>query len=164
MAITPELDSPLQTLKANMVFLHRALGHAPFRRIWRSAFDSLQDLLLREVLTKQEFTSLGAARLMADINAIQGVVESSVSSKISVSSLSMPKLREGVQLLNLPVQVMGKLGGSEAISLKEAYNEIFGTNKQAEEALQRLGFMRLSIFEGRSILSHRVEATVSGDD
>ncbi|EHL00873.1 putative RAD50-interacting protein 1 [Glarea lozoyensis 74030] len=162
MAITPELDSPLQTIKASMSFLNMALAYSTFRRVWRAAFSNLQTLLFNEVLVKQEFTSLGAARLMADINAIHSVVESSIGfsrGSISIEALGMPKLREGIELLNLPLQAdEGK------INLKDGYEEIFYSREKAAETLAKLGLNRLSTYEAKLILQHRVEARVSIDD
>ncbi|KAF4630599.1 hypothetical protein G7Y89_g7538 [Cudoniella acicularis] len=151
--VTAELDQPLQIMRQSMTFLYKALAYPPFRRIWREAFDNLQDLLFQELLMKQDFTTLGAARLMQDLMAIQSVVESCVSLTSSGSALSMPKLKEGVSLLNLPVEPE-----AGQMSLKDACTEIFATSPQAEAALKWLGLNRLSNFEARVILQKRVEA------
>ncbi|KAG9231031.1 RINT-1 family protein-like protein [Amylocarpus encephaloides] len=159
LAITAELDQPLRSLKENIEFLDRTLGYAAFRRIWRASFESLQDLLYREVLIKQDFTSLGAARLMADIDAIQGIIQNCVKTTISGNDLGMPKLREGIKLLNIPVTA-----GAGEINLKAAYDEIVGPGSQAIACLGRMGFNRLPVHEAKFILRHRVEASVIGDD
>ncbi|KAH8661474.1 RINT-1 family protein [Tricladium varicosporioides] len=150
--VTAELDQPLQIMKQNMAFLYKTLAYPPFRRVWRAAFDNLQDLLFQEVLTGQDFTTLGAARLMQDVLAIQSVVESIVNSTTSGSTLSMPRLREGVALLNLPIE--SEEGG---MALKEASEEIFATNSQAEAAIKKLGFTRLTNYDARRILQRRME-------
>lgn len=62
---------------------------------------------------------------------------------------------EGATLLSLPVEVEG-----EQISLKEAYQEIFSDGEGAERMLKKLGLVRLSNFEARRILQHRVEASL----
>lgn len=173
LAITPELDQPLrvsgvypfddiesililpQVLKENMSFLYKTLAYPPFRRVWRSSFEYLQDLLFQEVLVKQDFSSLGSARLMQDILAIQSVVESCVDPQRSVSVLGMEKLMEGAVLLSLPIEAEG-----ENISLKQAYQQIFADGEGAERMLKKLGLVRLSNFEARRILQHRVEASL----
>ena len=71
----------------------------------------------------------------------------------------MPKLREGIELLNLPLQAPeGKM------NLKDGYNEIFGSPEKAADTLAKLGLNRLSTYEAKLILQHRVEARVSIDD
>jgi hypothetical protein len=99
---------------------------------------------------------------MADINAIHSVVESSIGpgrSTVSMDGLGMPKLKEGIQLLNLPMQAPeGKM------NLKDAYDDIFESREKAVETLDKLGFNRLSTYEAKLILQHRVEARVSIDD
>jgi hypothetical protein len=142
-----------------MSFLNRALAYSVFRKIWREVFSDLQTLIFEQVLIKQEFTSLGAARFMADINAIHSVVDSCTSPGRSPDGMGMPKLKEGIQLLNLPLEASeGKL------NLKSAYEEIFQSEKKATETLTKLGFSMLSQYEARLILQHRVEARVSIDD
>ncbi|CAG8972621.1 hypothetical protein HYALB_00005390 [Hymenoscyphus albidus] len=156
LAITPELDQPLRVLKENMTFLYKTLSYPPFRRIWRSSFDYLQDLLFQEVLVKQDFSSLGSARFVQDILAIQSVVQSCIdSTSRSASVLGMEKLKEGAALLSLPVEAH-----EEQVSLKDAYQEIFSDAKGAERMLKKLGLERLSNFEARRILQHRVEASL----
>ena len=52
----------------------------------------------------QKFTALGAARFLQDIIAIQAVVDSScVVYRQASADLEMDKLKQGVILLNLPV-------------------------------------------------------------
>jgi len=54
-----------------MDFLRKVLADAPFRRIWRDALGSLQDLIFHDVLLRQEFTTLGAAQLRFDFEGCQ---------------------------------------------------------------------------------------------
>jgi len=68
------------------------------------AYDGLEDLLWNDVLLKQSFTALGAARFLQDITAIQNVVDSSCHTYGRAGAdMEMDKLKEGVTLLNLPV-------------------------------------------------------------
>ncbi|TVY16092.1 RAD50-interacting protein 1 [Lachnellula arida] len=152
-AITAELDQPLQTLKENSIFLRDTISYAAYRRIWRECFDTLQDLLFQEVLLKQTFTTLGAARLMGDIDAIQSVVDS--TSRGAGSALSMPKLKDGVTLLNVPLEAAE--GG---MSLKEVYEKICSVT-QSDEVFEQLGLTRLTSLEARKIMQNRIEAVAS---
>jgi hypothetical protein len=105
------------------------------------AHSSLQDLLWNEVLMRQQFTALGAARFALDVQAIQDVVDSScVIYRNKGAELTIPKLREGVLLLNLPV---------------DQSKQLFETG--ADELLVKLGFSRLTKLEARSILQSRME-------
>jgi len=134
-----------------MIFLRDTVSHAAYRRIWRECFNSLQDLLFDELLLKQSFTTLGAARLLCDIDCIQGVVES--TSRGAGAALSMPRLKDGVTLLNLPI-----LPENGKLSLKKACEEIFETSAQAYTALDELGISKITVLQARKILQNRVEA------
>ena len=65
----------------------------------------------------------------------------------------MPKLKDGVTLLNLPLEA-----AEGRISLKDAYEEIFGSNAQADEALEQLKITKLTILESKRVLQNRIEA------
>lgn len=143
-----------QTLKQQMNFLHRALAYPPFRRIWRAAFEYLQDLLWKDVLLRQDFTTLGAARFRQDLLAIQSVVNSVASE--TGTAFGMPRLNEGVALLNLRLEI--DEGHDPQLSLGDASHKIFAGNAEAEEVLQNLGMTHLSRNDARSILQRRVEA------
>jgi RAD50-interacting protein 1 len=140
-----------QILQRNLGFLHRTLANALFKRICRESLESLERLLFDDVLLRQEFSTLGAARFMQDIAAIQGVVDSCMP-RGSTSALGMLKLKEAAALLNLPVEAE-----EGRMPLKEAGEEIYAGGVQAKEVLENLGMTRLTIFEARSILGRRLE-------
>lgn len=135
------------------MFLRDTISYAAYRRIWRECFDTLQDLLFQEVLLKQTFTTLGAARLMGDIDAIQSVVDS--TSRGAGSALSMPKLKDGVTLLNVPLEA-----AEGRMSLKEVYEKICSAT-QSDEVFEQLGLTRLTSLEARKIMQNRIEAVAS---
>jgi hypothetical protein len=140
-------------LKRNLTFLHKTLGNAPFKRICRESLESLELLLYNDVLLRQEFSTLGAARFMQDVTAIQGVIDSCIS-RGSGSALGMPKLMEAAALLNLPLEVEE---GREP--LKEACQGIFAGNLSAKETLENLGMTHLTNSEARLILARRLETS-----
>ncbi|CZR64216.1 related to Rad50-interacting protein 1 [Phialocephala subalpina] len=149
-AVTAELDQPLQALKQDMMFLRRALADAAFRRLWRGPLDTLEDMLFRDVLLKQDFTTLGASRLMQDVAAIQGVIDDWYNSK---TRLGVPKLTEAATLLNLPLEAE-----DGQMNLKEAWQKILGNSgQQAADALATLGMNHLTVGEARLVLAKRVE-------
>jgi len=63
-----------QTLRQFLDFTHRTLSTYTYKKVWRLCSAPLQDLLFNEVLLKQDFTTLGAARLMQDFIAIQNTL------------------------------------------------------------------------------------------
>jgi hypothetical protein len=132
-----------------MNFLRRALADAPFRRIWREALESLQHTLYNDVLLRQDFTTLGAARFMQDISAIQSVIDSCCNGKFL---LGMPKIWEAVVLLNLPLEAE-----DGRMTLKTASQEIFGGSQEAHAALEALSVKHLMLGEARVVLARRVE-------
>ncbi|KAI9052442.1 hypothetical protein LZ554_003788 [Drepanopeziza brunnea f. sp. 'monogermtubi'] len=152
-ARTAELDAPLQELKASLAFLRKSLADAPFRRIWREALSSLADLIYDQIVVKQEFTTVGAAQLRCDFEAIQAIVDRYITYSKN-SSLSMPKLREAIHLLNIPVEA-----GEGEMGLKEISEEIFAGAERTSAMLERLGMEYLSNGEARAVLARRLEAS-----
>lgn len=136
----------MQRLREEFAFLQKALAYAPCRRIWRATFDSLQDFLWSEVLFKQSFTALGAARFMQDILALERVVDA--------QNLGMPKLREGAYLLSLP---MHQEEGQSGPSLRDACTEITANEARAEAFMARMEYRCINRHDARSILRRRVE-------
>jgi len=125
------------------------------RRIWREASDSLEDLLWNEVLMRQDFTTLGAARFMDDIAAIQSVASYCHAYSDPGSLPVMEKLNEAALLLNLPMTVQQP----GDVSLSEASDAIFASNSGADEMLQRLNLSRISRQDARNIAAKRREAS-----
>ena len=135
-------------MKQYLSFLHKTLSVPAFKRIWRTCFSSLQDLLLNDLLLKQDFTTLGAARLKQDLSATRNII----SAYYSTESL-FPKLFEGVALLNLPVE-----GEDGEVTIKEAIKAFYSTAENTESVLKQLGLSRLTNYEARCIFQRRVEA------
>ena len=59
---------------------------------------------------------------------------------------------QGIRLLNLPLEA-----GEGEVTLKEASQEMFSTNVQADRFMGKMG-LTLSNYEARTILQRRVEA------
>jgi hypothetical protein len=138
-------------LKEKMVFLQKTLAEAPFRRVWREALDTLQDLLFNEVLLKQDFTTLGSLRFAADVAAIHSVVDSVLTRG---NPMIMPKLKESAALLSLPTHAE-----EDRHPLSEVVQEMYASSLQATDCLENLGIVYLTNGEGRLILARRVEAS-----
>lgn len=136
-----------------MVFLRKVLADPPFRRIWRESLASLQDLIFHDVLLRQEFTSLGAAQLQYDFEAIQATISRNMKYSEG-STFAMPKLREAIILLSLPVDAEG-----EQKSLREVSEEIFADSHRTSDALEGLGMKHLTNGEARAVLAKRLEAS-----
>jgi hypothetical protein len=148
---TAELDGLLQSLKTNMDFLERALGAAPFRRIYSHAFGTLQDCLWNDILMRERFTTLGAAQFYRDVAAIWFIVDRYFVGGSS-SALGMPKLREGVQLLNLPLKA-----GENEMCLEDVNRRLFTSNDEAKKVLEELKYETITPNEARQVLQRRVE-------
>src|SRR5277367_565519 len=112
-----------------MTFLHKALASATFRRIWHEALDALQDLLWNEVLMRERFTTLGATQFYRDLTAVWAIIDEFIPDGSS-SALGMPKLREGAQLLNLPIVARDGL-----MSLSSAYDRVYADNTEARKVI-----------------------------
>ncbi|KAI1170401.1 RINT-1 family protein [Nemania sp. FL0916] len=157
LAITAELDEPLKILKRNLTFLASALSTAVYRRIWRIALEKLQDMLWSDVLLRQNFTTLGAAQFVRDLQAIFSLVDRHIPDGSQVLST----LQDGAQLLSLPVEANndddGGGGGSGIITLQQASDRIFTDNAEAKKTLADLDLEALTPANARKILQRRVE-------
>ncbi|KAK2590831.1 hypothetical protein QQS21_011495 [Conoideocrella luteorostrata] len=161
LSVTPELDEPLRVLQRNFDFLAKALSTAAFRRVWHNALDKLQDQLWNGILLKQLFTTLGAAQLAHDSNAIASLIERYIPG----GSGALDLLREGLQLLNLPTATAGPADPSgdgdahavSGLSLKQASDRAFTNNDEARRVLEELGLESLTPVNARYILQRRVE-------
>lgn len=164
LAITPELDEPLkvcktksfvelvltacQILKRNLGFLASALSTAVYRRVWRTALEKIQEMLWGDVLLKQNFTTLGAAQLVRDLQAILSLVDRHIPD----GSMIMGTVQDGARLLNLPVESTD--GG---ITLQQAADRIYTDNTEAKRTLAELDLESLTPANARKILQRRVE-------
>ncbi|KAH9904449.1 RINT-1 family protein [Xylariomycetidae sp. FL2044] len=150
LAVTAELDEPLRIIKRNITFLASALSTAVYRRVWREALDRIQDMLWNDVFMRQNFTALGAAQFMRDIQAIRSLVDRYIPDGSAVMNM----LQEGAQLLNLPIEPDSEGSG---VSLQEMSDRIFTANTEAKTALVELGLESITPPNARKILQRRVE-------
>ncbi|KAI0599764.1 RINT-1 family protein [Biscogniauxia sp. FL1348] len=148
LAVTAELDEPLRILKRNLTFLASVLSTAVYRRIWREAIEKLQDMLWADVLMRQNFTTLGAAQFVRDLQAIVSLIDRSIPD----GSLTMGTIQDGAQLLSLPLEAEN--GG---VTLQQASDRIFTDNTEAKLILADLGLDSLTPAHARKILQRRVE-------
>ncbi|KAI1207874.1 TIP-1 family-domain-containing protein [Annulohypoxylon truncatum] len=148
LSVTPELDEPLKILKRNLAFLAAALSTAVFRRIWRASLEKLQDLLWTNVLMTQNFTTLGAAQFVRDLDAIASLIDRHIPD----GSAAFSTLQDGLRLLNLPLEAEGG-----AVSLQEASDRVFTDNTEAKKLLAELDLESLTPANARKILQKRVE-------
>lgn len=144
LAVTSELDQPLQVSRDYMAFLQKTLSSSHCRHVVRNVMTHLQELLWNELLIKQDFTTLGATQLSRDVNEFE-----------RLDQTAMSRLRQGVLLLNLPLTAQD----DGVITLMEASNAIYTTNAKADEVLKRLELDQISRADARAILARRVEGT-----
>ncbi|KAF2966093.1 hypothetical protein GQX73_g7477 [Xylaria multiplex] len=148
LTITPELDEPLKIIKRNLTFLASALSTAVYRRIWRTALEKIQEMLWGDVLLRQNFTTLGAAQLVRDLQAVFSLVDRHIPD----GSLIMDTLQDGARLLSLPVE-----SSNGGITLQQTTDRIFTDNTEAKRALAELDIESLTPANARKILQRRVE-------
>jgi hypothetical protein len=102
---------------------------------------------------RERFTTLGAAQFYRDLTAIWAIIDAYIPNGSS-SALGMPKLREGVQLLNLPLVARDGL-----MSLGSAYDRVYADNTEARKVIDELGFSTITYSDTRLVLQRRVEAS-----
>lgn len=137
----------VQIINRNLDFLRRAIGTAPLRRTSRAALDRLQDTLWSSVLSRHQFTALGAAQLARDLEAVVAMVEGHIRG----GSNALRVILEGSRLLALPVEAEGGMG------LREVSGRVFDGDEGAMEVLGELGLGNLTVAGARHVLQRRVE-------
>ena len=152
LTISAELDQPLQVMKEKMAYLEKTISYPAFMRIWRQAISALEDLLFNEVLLRQDFTTLGAARFSQDLKGIQTIIGNYLPSE--GTAFMMPRLTQGIALLNLPIEAPDEGG----MSLSEAAEKIYAGRNECEAVLRRLHMDLLDNPSARQIILRRVEA------
>lgn len=102
---------------------------------------------------RERFTTIGAAQFLRDLSGVWKVIDNYIPNGSS-SAFGMPRLREGAELLNLPV-----VERDGVMSLKMAYDRVFSDNAEAKKVIDELGFSTLTHIEARLVLQRRVEAS-----
>lgn len=138
-------------MKRNLTFLAPILSTTVYRKVWRDALERLQETLWSNILLRHSFTTLGAAQLVRDLQAIFTLIDRNIPD----GSITMTQLQEGAQLLSLPLEA--EPGG---ITLKQASDRIFTDNTEARNLLEELGIETLEPANARRILQCRVENSV----
>ncbi|TGO43258.1 hypothetical protein BHYA_0002g00630 [Botrytis hyacinthi] len=152
LTISAELDQPLQVMKEKMAYLEKTISYTAFMRIWRQAISALEDLLFNEVLLRQDFTTLGAARFSQDLKGIQSIIGNYLP--LEGTAFMMPRLTQGIALLNLPIEA----SDGEVMSLSEAAEKIYAGRQACDGVLKKLRLDLLDNPTARQIILRRVEA------
>lgn len=135
-------------MKRNLTFLAPALSTAVYRKVWREALERLQEMLWSGVLLRHNFTTLGAAQFVRDLQAIFSIVDRNIPD----GSAAMTQLQEGAQLLSLPLEF-----DNGNLTLQQASDRIFTDNTEARKLLEEMGIETLGPANARLILPRRVE-------
>ena len=161
LAITAELDNTVQLLSTYLSFLSKVFAEAPLRRVVRQLALSMQSFFWDNVLMRNNFSASGVAQFSRDLSAVWEVMDRCVG--VGQGELGMRRLREGVDLLGLPVKTesedaegsAGDEGGQAR--MWEVEKRIFRSNESAREVLEELGLEVLTETEARNVLERRIE-------
>jgi hypothetical protein len=169
---TAELDTLLQTLRALLGYLGRALGRVPLRRLATAVRHTLDDVLFNQVLLRHSFSGAGAAQFAVDLAAVESVLAALVANAGSLET-GIARPRHAAILLGLPIR--GKRGEVEseddddddenggekkvnAIGLFEAGKKLYeGGGDEAGKLLEALGLTALTVADARKVLARRIE-------
>lgn len=162
-ALTAELDAPLLLLNDYFLFLSRAVGKAPFKRIGRSVAQGIQSMLWDGVLMRHSFSTAGAAQFVADVRAIWSAMDKYLDH--GFSCFAMKRLDEGLTLLSLPVkgEIPIEQGDDQdnqqtkKWGLFEVERRVFIDNEAARDVLEEMGLEVLTENDARLVLEKRVE-------
>ena len=167
---TAGLDAVIQQLSIYLAFLAKVLAEAPLRRVCRQITLSIQSFMWDMVLMRNNFSTHGSAQFFRDVSSIWEVIDRYVG--VGQGKAGMRKLREAMELLNLPVGVgegKEKDGGAEAeaeaetglvgktLTLWDVEKRMFQSNESAREVLEELGLNALTEGEARNVLERRID-------
>lgn len=164
----PELSGLLDYLSSSFIFLKKALGTVPLRRIARAILATVDDNIFNQIIRRNNFSTQGATQLGVDIGAIIGVAERSLGNDRGVDGVvkaGMGRLIQAVELLSLPVRGNDAEAGADIVDgqtgiklgLWQVEKRLFADNESARIVLEELGMDKLSESEARSVLEKRVE-------
>ncbi|KAJ5293919.1 hypothetical protein PENANT_c009G01294 [Penicillium antarcticum] len=157
-----DLAHAMRTLSTQLSFLSHALGTAPLRRVSRHLLLSLQTYIWDYVLTKNTFSTTGAAQLASDVDHLCSVVDAALgaSNNAGISMRTIKKLTEGLRILCLSAaEHEGDAPAKDdaALGLWDVEKRLFRDNESARGVLAELEINTLSEAEARSVLERRVE-------
>ena len=158
LALTAELDGPVQQLNEYLSFLYKVLAQAPLRRIVRQLALAMQSFLWDHVLMRYTFSTGGTAQFRRDVEAIWGTIDRWLGE--AQGGTAMRKLKEGLTLLSLPVKGAeggGAAEGATGPDLWEVEKRVFRSNESGREVLDELGLQVLSEGDARNVLERRLE-------
>jgi RAD50-interacting protein 1 len=105
-------------------------------------------MLWTDVLMKHNFTTLGSAQFLRDLQAIASVVDR----HIPEGSIALNTIMDGARVLSLPLETE-----NGALSLQAACDRFFTDNAEAKRVLEELGIETLTPANARNIVQKRVE-------
>ena len=114
----------------------------------------MQTFFWDNVMMRNTFSASGAAQLSRDLAVLWGVFDKYLGR--GQGAIGMKKLKEGVALLNLPVQSTEE-ANEGSVNLFEVENKVFESNESAREVLQNLGLEVITESDARHVLERRVE-------
>ncbi|KAJ5308346.1 hypothetical protein N7476_009002 [Penicillium atrosanguineum] len=158
LSMTSEMAHAMRTLSSQLSFLSRALGVAPLRRVTRQVLLSIQTYVWDNVITRNTFSSTGAAQLASDIEHLCSVVDTTlgVAGQVGGSLRTMKKLGEVLRILNLSAATE-QTDEEAGMGLWDVEKRLFKDNESARAVLADLEIEGLSEAEARSVLERRVE-------
>lgn len=156
-----DLAHAMRIVSTQLSFLARALGVAPLRRVSRQLLLSIQTYVWDNVLTRNTFSTTGAAQLASDVDHLCGVVDTAlgVAGHVGGSLRIMKKLTEGLHILNLSTSTPDSTADEPgtALGLWDVEKRLFRDNESARAVLSELEIDGLTEAEARSVLERRVE-------
>ncbi|KAI5801476.1 TIP-1 family-domain-containing protein [Peziza echinospora] len=172
LTLSPEISQPLSTLSSSFSFLARALTTPVFLRIFRHTMANVQTYLYDYIVSRNQFSELGARQFGRDCQELWAVSGRFVSESggignagVAGSDVATRRLREAVTLLTLPVEESLVAGsGAEGDEkrkvpgLRSVVGVVFEDNEKARRVLEVLGVEALDVMEVRGLLRRRVEA------
>ncbi|KAJ5683743.1 uncharacterized protein N7477_000088 [Penicillium maclennaniae] len=158
LSMTSEMAHAMRTLSSQLSFLSRALGVAPLRRVTRQVLLSIQTYVWDNVITRNTFSSTGAAQLASDVEHLCSVADTALGAagQVGGSLRTMKKLGDVLRILNLSAATE-QTDKEASLGLWDVEKRLFKDNESARAVLADLEIDGLSEAEARSVLERRVE-------
>lgn len=171
LTVTPEITQPLTTLDSFYDYLSVKLAHSRIR-ITRQTTSMIQTHILDYVVSRNQFSLLGARQLLRDCTEIWSI--SARYSPVRMLEGATRRLKETCLLLTLPLvdgeqvperdaledllEDSGIGGGKKLMGLRSAVSRVFEDHEQAQKMMEEFGIRELQIADVRGLLRRRVDA------
>ncbi|EWC45231.1 hypothetical protein DRE_05958 [Drechslerella stenobrocha 248] len=149
-----ELIPLMKTLSSFCPYLFRFWSQNVFQREFRRVLVSLENYLIENIVSRNQFSEQGGQQFFQDIQAIWSTVQKWVPDAPGV----MRRTHEICIFLALPAPPKDSEPAANPRTLKHVVDHMFEDNQKARAVMEELGIYTLTVTEARNTLQRRVDS------